>query len=251
MNDQPIEGFLALDKPLGMSSMKALARVRVLARDSAPNAKSGHAGTLDPLATGVLIIGIGRPATREVARIMGTAKRYRTDIDLSAFSPSDDLEHPPEPVPVDVPPSRSDVDAALEAFRGEIAQAPPTYSAIKVNGKRAYHLARKDRIESLEARPVMVHDLTVATYEWPIVTLDIHCGKGFYVRSLARDLGVRLGTGGYCRSIRRTAVGPFRLEHARTLSQLPPSLRQSDLIGLDEAMSMVSRDGAATDPRDP
>ena len=239
MSTDPIVGFLVLDKPLGLSSMKALARVRVLARDTAQGGKSGHAGTLDPLATGVLVIGFGRPATRQLSRIMGASKRYLTTIDLSAFSPSDDLEHEPVPVEVKTIPDSAAVEAAIKGFKGEIMQAPPTFSAIKVDGKRAYQLARDDKIKSLDARPIMVHDIQMVDYQWPIVTVDIHCGKGFYVRSLARDLGNALETGGFCRSIHRTAVGPFDLEHARAFKDLPDSIQQHDLVSIDDAMSML------------
>ena len=241
MNTEPLEGFLVLDKPLGLSSMKALARVRVLARDTAQGGKSGHAGTLDPLATGVLVIGFGRPATRQLARIMGASKRYLTTIDLSAFSPSDDLEHEPVPVDVKAIPDSAAVEAAIEGFKGEIMQAPPTFSAIKVDGKRAYQLARKDKIKSLDARPVMVHDIRVVEYEWPHVIVEIHCGKGFYVRSLARDLGNALETGGFCRSIHRTAVGPFAMEHARAFGELPDSIQQNDLVSIADALAMLEK----------
>ena len=222
--------------------MKALARIRVLARDTAGGAKSGHAGTLDPLATGVLVIGIGRPATRLLSRIVGASKRYRTGVDLSAFSPSDDLEREPEPVKIDSPPTRDDIMTALNGFKGCIQQSPPAFSAIKVGGKRAYHLARDQKLESLPPRPVLVHGIGLAEFEWPLATIDIHCGKGFYVRSLARDLGNALGTGGYCTSIRRTAVGPFTLKEARTLSEMPTELRQEHLIDIDHAMEMLEQE---------
>ena len=121
-------------------------------------------------------------------------------------------------------------------------QAPPAFSAIKVDGKRAYQLARENKLDSLPARPTRVHELSLVDYSWPKITVDIHCGKGFYVRSLARELGKALGTGGYCQSIRRTAVGPFELEQARTLSQLPDSIGERDLIGIEEALSVLERD---------
>ncbi len=242
MTAQSIAGFLVLDKSTGISSMKALARVRILARDTAKGAKSGHAGTLDPLASGVLVIGIGRPATKLLSRIVGASKRYRTEIDLSGFTASDDLESEVEPVSVEAPPTQDDIQSALGRFVGDIMQAPPAFSAIKVDGKRAYQLARENKLDSLPARPMKVHELTLVSYEWPSVTIDIHCGKGFYVRSLARELGEALGTGGYCESIRRTAVGPFDLEQARTLSDLPDSIREGDLICIEEAISMLQED---------
>jgi tRNA pseudouridine55 synthase len=242
MTAQFIAGFLILDKSTGISSMKALARVRILARDTAKGAKSGHAGTLDPLASGVLVIGIGRPATRLLSRIVGASKRYRTEIDFSGFTASDDLESEIEPVSIGTPPSEDMVQSALRQFEGDIMQAPPAFSAIKVNGKRAYQLARENKLDSLPARPIKVHALSLVKYSWPHATIDIHCGKGFYVRSLARELGTALGTGGHCQSIRRTAVGPFALEQARTLSELPDSITPGDLVGIDQAISMLEDD---------
>lgn len=242
MPPQSIAGFLVLDKSTGISSMKALARVRVLARDTAKGAKSGHAGTLDPLASGVLVIGIGRPATRLLSRIVGASKKYRTEIDLSGFTPSDDLESDVEPVSVETPPTRDELLSTLGRFEGDIMQAPPAFSAIKVDGKRAYQLARENKLDSLPARPTKVHHLSLVDYQWPSAIVDIHCGKGFYVRSLARELGKALGTGGYCQSIRRTAVGPFGLEHARTLSELPDSIAEADLIDIDDALSLLQKD---------
>ena len=246
--DDSITGFLVLDKSPGISSMKALARIRVLARDTAGGAKSGHAGTLDPLATGVLVIGIGRPATRLLSRIVGASKRYRTIVDLSAFSPSDDLEREPIPVEIDEVPTREVVEQALEDFKGFIQQAPPAFSAIKVGGKRAYHLARDDKLDSLPPRTVRVHDISLESFEWPLATINIHCGKGFYVRSLARDLGTAIGTGGYCTSIRRTAVGPFNLDHARTLTDMPVELGQQHLIDITMAIEMLEKEAAQFNP---
>ncbi|MCH2132250.1 MAG: tRNA pseudouridine(55) synthase TruB [Phycisphaerales bacterium] len=258
MKTPSIEGFLVLDKPYGLSSMKALSRVRVLARDTARGAKTGHAGTLDPLATGILVIGVGRPATRLLSRVMAASKRYRTEVDLSAFSPSDDLEREPEPVAVETPPDRADVERALLQFHGHIQQAPPAFSAIKVDGRRAYLLARDRKLDALPDRPVHVRDISLVDYEWPVATIDIHCGKGFYVRSLARDLGVALDTGGYCRAIRRTAVGPFTLDVAWSLADLPDKITQSDLVSIDDALDQlkametveISPDEDAADHRD-
>ena len=242
MTADTLEGFLVLDKPVGMSSMKALARIRVMARDTAPGAKSGHAGTLDPLATGILVIGIGRPATRLLEKIVGASKKYRTEIDLAAFSPSDDLEREPEPVDIERPPTPAEVESAMAGFQGRIMQAPPAFSAIKVDGKRAYQLARVDKLDTLPPRPVLVHDIALVNLQWPVATVDIHCGKGFYVRSLARDLGLSLGTGGYCRTIRRTAVGPFNLAEARTFADLPRELHQPDVVGIEDAMTRLQED---------
>ena len=223
-----------LDKEHGLTS----ARSCEIARRRAQFAKTGHAGTLDPLATGVLVVAFGR-ATKAVERLMATDKRYETEVDLSAFTAGDDREGERREVDVPVPPTRDAVAAALTRFVGEIDQRPPAFSAVMVDGRRAYRIARKDDTFELPARKVTVHALELLDYAWPIARIAIHCGKGFYVRSLARDLGLALGTGGHCASLRRTAVGPFTLEHARTLRELPETIDASCVIPLARALEML------------
>ena len=230
------EGFLILDKPVGPSSMQAVARVRWLAG----RVKTGHAGTLDPLASGVLVLGLGK-ATRLLHNAMATDKTYQTDIDLSGTTPTFDAEVPAEGVHIDEQPTRASIEAALEKFSGTIEQAPPAFSAMKVGGKRAYALARKGEPPDLPPRPVIVHAMECLSYEWPVVRLAVHCGKGFYVRSLARDLGKALGTGGWCRSIRRTAVGPFTIDNAVELHNVPEPLTQDGLLSIDEVHAMLDQ----------
>jgi len=239
MRAGPLSGFIILDKPEGFTSMQAVAAVR----RRAGRAKTGHAGTLDPLATGVLVIAIGRAATRHLSAIMGTDKRYSTVIDLSAFTATDDREGERREVCVAVPPPADDIRAAVRGFVGEISQRPPSFSAIKIAGRRAYKHARQGRDVQLAPRPVIVHGIDVVSYHWPRVELAIHCGKGSYVRSLARDLGLALGTGGHCLSIRRTAVGPFRIEDAVTLDDVPDPLGQESLIDIERALAMVRAHG--------
>lgn len=210
-------------------------------RRRAGGARTGHAGTLDPLATGVLVLALGR-ATKIIDRLMNTTKRYRTAIDFNAFSSTDDLEGEIEPVSIVAPPTRGAVEEALAGFRGRIMQRPPQFSAVKVGGRRAYKMARQGQSVAVEPRPVTVHALVLCEYAWPRAVIEIHCGKGFYVRSLARELGAALGTGGYCRSIRRMAVGPFDLNSARTLEQLPDQIDQGDLIEIEEALQLVADD---------
>jgi len=230
-----VAGILVIDKPAGRSSMAVVAEVR----RRAGGVRTGHAGTLDPLATGVLVLGLGA-ATKQIDVFMGTDKAYRTRIDLSAFTTTDDREGEREQVEVSEPPEQAAIEAALEPFRGTIQQAPPAYSAIKVGGKRAYRLARGGAPPEIPPRTVIVHSLRLMSYDWPIVELSLRCGKGFYVRSLARDLGRALGTGGHCVEIRRTAVGPFTLADAITLDALPAPLTQAALLPLGEALARVS-----------
>lgn len=222
-----LSGLLILDKPIGWSSMRAVAHVR----RRAGGVRTGHAGTLDPLATGVLVLALGA-ATKLIERLMATEKRYRTAIDLSAFTTTDDREGERTEVAVSDPPSRDRIDAALAAFTGTILQRPPAFSAMKVGGRRAYKLARRGDVVELAPRPVVVHSIAIAGYAFPLLELDIHCGKGTYIRSIARDLGGKLGTGGHCAAIRRTAVGPWDESMARTVESLPETIGQEHLSPL-------------------
>lgn len=229
---------MVIDKPRGPTSMDVVEMVR----RSAGGAKTGHAGTLDPLATGVLVVAVGS-ATKHINLFMATDKRYEAVIDLSAFTTTDDVQGERTEVTINVPPDEKRVRDAVGRFAGSIMQRPPAFSAVKVGGKRAYKLARKGSPVTIVARPVMVNSIEVTRYAWPEAALRIHCAKGFYVRSLARDLGEALGTGGHCASIRRTAVGPFTLALARRLDDLPKSLVESDLISVNAAIRMLSEPG--------
>jgi tRNA pseudouridine55 synthase len=229
-----LSGILVIDKPLGPTSMDVVE----LVRRKAGGAKTGHAGTLDPLASGVLVIAIG-PATKHIEQFMATEKRYETTIDLAAFTTTDDLQGDRTEVVTAEPPTEQTFREALHGFVGSIMQQPPSFSAKKVGGQRAYKMARKGQAVELQARPVHVHSIELMRYEWPIVELRIHCDKGFYVRSLARDLGRALNTGGHCVAIRRTAVGPFTADSARALQALPERISQSDLIALSQALALI------------
>lgn len=224
-----LHGILALDKPLGFSSMKAVAIVR----RRAGGTRTGHAGTLDPLATGVLVLALGK-CTKDIDRLMATEKRYVTTIDLTAFTTTDDTEGERTEVAIGAPgaradaPTRAEVEALLAArFTGTVMQRPPAFSAMKVGGRRAYALARKGEAPELAARPVQIHSIEVTGYEWPLLSLDIHCGKGTYVRSIARELGQALGTGGHCTMIRRTMVGAYGIDRAVAMDALPEAITQA------------------------
>ncbi|MAB83539.1 MAG: tRNA pseudouridine(55) synthase TruB [Phycisphaerae bacterium] len=219
-----ISGLLIVDKPILLSSMGAISRVRGRSR----GVRTGHAGTLDPLATGVLVIGLGR-ATKQLDQLMGLDKRYQTTIDLSRTTPSFDLEMEPESVEIESIPDRAMIERSLAGFVGECMQAPPAFSAIKVNGKRSYTQARKQQHDDLPPRPVQVHALEMTRFEWPEVDVEIHCGKGFYVRALARDLGRALGCGGVCTRIHRSAIGPYNDEMALHFDDIPDPIEQEHL----------------------
>jgi tRNA pseudouridine55 synthase len=171
---------------------------------------------------------------------MATAKRYRTVIDLSAFTSTDDCEGEREEVAVATPPAIGAIRDALVRFTGRQRQRPPAFSAVKVGGRRAYALARRGKTPEIAEREVVVHGIELVEYAWPLLAIDVHCTKGFYVRSLARDLGRALGTGGHCRSIRRTAVGPFTIAMAVAVDRVPDPLGAEDLISAERALEMVA-----------
>jgi len=242
-DSENLDGILLIDKPEGPTSMRAVERVR----RAAGGVRCGHAGTLDPLATGLLVIALGR-FTRLIDRLMGGDKRYETVIDLSAFTTTDDREGASTLVACHSPPTTARLDEALAQFRGAIMQAPPAFSAVKIGGRRSYDLARRATRESTAAesvpapapqpRPAFVHAIEVREYRFPLVALDIHCAKGFYVPSLARDLGRALGTGGHCRLIRRTFSAPFSVSDALALDALPTPLTRAHLTQLPDGLRL-------------
>ncbi|GAK34766.1 tRNA pseudouridine synthase B [Iodidimonas nitroreducens] len=212
---QDIHGWVILDKPLGLSSSQGVGKVRGLLDAR----KAGHAGTLDPLASGVLPIGLGE-ATKAMPFIVDSTKDYVFSIAFGEARSTDDCEG--EVVArSDVIPNEAAILAALPQFIGEIAQVPPAYSAIKLDGKRAYALARGGETPLLQARPVHVHDLRyLGPDEAGHGRFFMCCGKGTYVRSLARDLSQSLDTVGHVAALRRTRVGPFHERAAISLENL-------------------------------
>jgi tRNA pseudouridine55 synthase len=231
----PLEGIVVVDKPLGMTSFGVVARVR----RRAGGVRTGHAGTLDPLATGVLVLALGK-ATKSIDRLMATDKRYRTTVDLSAFTTTDDREGERTDVPVDAPPSIERVAEVVRRFVGVIAQRPPAFSAMKVGGRRSYDLARAGSLHEHPARPVRIDAIEIERYAYPELDIDIRCGKGTYIRSLARDIGLALGTGGHCATLRRTAVGPFTEAVAHAIESLGDPLRSDAVIPLATALGMLT-----------
>jgi len=210
-------GLLVVDKPGGITSHDVVARVRRLAGSR----KVGHAGTLDPMATGVLVLGLNR-ATRLLGQLTLTDKRYTATVRLGVTTTTDDAEgEVAETRPTDAL-SEADVRSALEAFVGDIDQKPSAVSAIKVAGKRAYARVRDGEEVDLPARRVTVHALDVTGLDLAAATvdLDVRCSSGTYIRAIARDLGAALGVGGHLTALRRTAVGPFEIDDALTLEAL-------------------------------
>lgn len=241
-------GLLVIDKEPGFTSMDVCAIVRrKLRRGGAPKrVKVGHGGTLDPLATGVLVVLIGK-ATPLCNAIMVGTKEYEARVDLSRTSTSDDLGGEVTDVVVAEPPSREVVARAVRAFEGKIQQRPPDFSAMHVGGVRAYELARRGERPTLSEREVHVHEVEVVSYEWPVATLRVLSGKGVYIRSIARDLGRALGVGGLLSSLRRTRVGEFSLDRAVKVKSLPEALRQADLMPVPGSLGAASRGLSAGD----
>jgi tRNA pseudouridine55 synthase len=179
----------------------------------------GHAGTLDPLATGVLIVCLG-PATRLVEYLHSLPKRYLATFLLGKSSDTEDIEGRVVDLPHPPCPTREQVEAVLTNFVGAVAQRPPAYSALKVAGARAYDLARQGQAVDLAARPVTIHEIGVRGYEYPELRLDVLCGSGTYIRSLGRDIAQLLGTAAVMSALQRTAIGSFRIEDACRLDDL-------------------------------
>lgn len=197
-------GLLNLYKPVGWTSRDAVNRVQRQVRP----VKVGHAGTLDPLACGVLLTCLG-PATRLVEHLHRLPKRYRATFLLGRHTPCDDLELPPVELPNAPVPDPQALRDALPGFLGEIDQVPPAYSAVKRGGEKSYDLARRGVAVELEPRRVRIDSVEVVEYAYPCLTLDIRCGAGVYIRSLGRDLAATLGTVAVMSALERTEVGPF------------------------------------------
>jgi tRNA pseudouridine55 synthase len=221
-------GLLVVDKGRGMTSHDVVARVRRLAGTR----KVGHAGTLDPMATGVLLLGLNR-ATRLLGHLMLTEKAYDATVRLGAASSTDDAEGELGESLSTEHLTEDDVRSAAGGFVGVLQQVPSAVSAIKVDGRRAYQRVRDGEDVRLAAREVTVHELLVTDVRrddaWLDVDLSVRCSSGTYVRAIARDLGEALGVGGHLTALRRTAVGPFTLSDAHTLDELAEELSVVDI----------------------
>jgi tRNA pseudouridine55 synthase len=230
----PIHGWLVLDKPINMTSTQAVGAVR-----RAFNAqKAGHSGTLDPLATGILPIALGE-ATKTVSFAVDGEKAYRFTVRWGVETETDDTEGAVAKTS-DLQPDRASIEALLPQFHGEIMQVPPAYSAIKVDGERAYDLARGGEIVVLEARPVFIDSLMLV--DMPNATTSVfeaRCGRGTYVRALARDMGRLLGCYGHVIALRRTRVGPFEEAAAVTMEELLAASNSDDPEQLSRLLQPV------------
>ncbi len=220
---KPVHGWLVLDKPIGLTSTQAVGIVKRLFEAQ----KAGHAGTLDPLATGILPIALGE-ATKTVPFTVDGEKAYRFTVRFGAETDTDDAEGAVVETS-EARPSRAAIEALLDNFTGEISQVPPRYSAIKVEGNRAYDLARSGEEVELEPRTVVIEDLRLV--EMPdaeTAVFEAECGKGTYVRALARDMGRALGCLGHVVALRRTRVGPFEEAEAVTVEALQAAAQEGE-----------------------
>ena len=210
-----IDGILNIDKPYGITSMDVVRRVK----RASGQRRVGHGGTLDPIATGVIPVCMGQ-ATRLMEDVVGGAKTYLAGIELGVCTDTYDALGEVVERRDAAGVTLTDIEGALPAFTGEILQVPPMYSALKREGKRLYDLARAGVEVEREARPVTVHSIALREWAPPVVTLEVECGKGFYVRSLAHDLGKALGCGGHMKTLARLRSGAFRVEDALTLEEV-------------------------------
>ena len=223
-----MHGWLILDKPVGLGSTQAVSAVkRALRTGGYGKAKVGHGGTLDPLASGVLPIALGE-ATKITGRMLDADKAY--DFTIRFGEQTDTLDAEGQVIATSaVRPTLAEVEAVLPRFTGPISQVPPAYSALKVDGQRAYDLARAGEQVELASRDVVVHELTIRHDGWHEITLSARVSKGTYIRSLARDIALALGTVGHVTMLRRTKAGPFTLESAISLDILDEAAKDARL----------------------
>ncbi len=208
--------FILIDKEVGPTSFDVVYAVRKKLQIK----KVGHAGTLDPLASGLLIIACGK-ATKSIDQFQGLPKGYSFTIKLGATTKTDDAQMPEENLKDIGFITEKDVSHITKDFIGCIAQTPPIYSAIKINGSRAYDLARQEQTVVLQSRPVMIYQLKITHIEVPFVSFELWCSKGTYVRSLARDIGEKLGCGAYVTTLRRIAIGLYEVDDAISVNDIP------------------------------
>lgn len=241
--------FLFIDKPKGLTSHDVVDKVRKMVSPRSPSSlrssrlrriKVGHAGTLDPNATGLLIVGVGRESTKKLSEIAKDKKTYRAEIYLGEERDTDDAKGETVEVPQQVRSShgaksvrddkvglnslptlsKSQVEEVLRSFVGEQEQIPPAYSAIKIKGKKAYEIARKGGIPELSPRKITIHSIKLLEYEFPILKIETEVSSGTYIRALARDIGRKLGAGAYLKNLRRTKIGGYSLKESVSLEYL-------------------------------
>lgn len=210
-----MDRIIAVWKPKGPTSHDVINQIRKITGEQ----KVGHAGTLDPLASGVLVVGIGRAATKELKKAVGSEKEYLATIRLGMTSTTDDEEGKKTIISDQLPVTGDRLKEKIQKFVGKIEQVPPAYSAVKVKGQEAYKRARKGERVELEPRRVEIKNIETLEYRWPLLKLRVITGPGVYIRSLARDIGNGLGVGGYLFDLERTRVGDYTKNRALTLKE--------------------------------
>lgn len=223
------EGYVAvIDKPYEWTSADVVRKIKYQLRKCGyPKIKIGHAGTLDPLATGILIVCIGR-ATKQVEQLQSERKEYVAELQLGATTPSGDMEHEVDRTYPTEHITREAVEEALRGLTGEREQLPPLYSAKKVSGVRAYEFARAGEEIELKRALINIYDMELLEYEMPRIKIRVECSKGTYIRSLAFEIGEALGSGAYLSSLRRTRSGSFVVSEAHTLDNFMEKLRECE-----------------------
>lgn len=229
-----LHGLFNIAKPSGVSSRGVVDQVVTALGQT----RVGHAGTLDPLASGVLVIAVGL-ATRAIDYVQRLPKRYRGTFLLGRTSPSEDLETEVTLLEHAAIPSRAELVAAAARFTGELMQRPSAFSAVKLNGKRAYKLARRGRTVEITERPVSIYRLDIVEYDYPSMTLDVACSGGTYIRALGRDLAESVGSGAVMSALERTAVGSFTLDSACPWEQVTPDLLPTWILPLARAVEAL------------
>lgn len=232
--EEAVGGVINLYKPVGRSSAHFVYRLRPILGIR----KIGHAGTLDPFAEGVLLACVGR-ATKLVERLMELPKQYCTVIRLGVSNETFDTERPMEPVPGAAEAPRAAIEELIGSWVGDVQQVPPVFSAMRIGGTLSYRLAKQGRPAVLAARTVRIDRIDLIAYEWPRLELRVCCGRGTYIRALARDIGTHLKCGAVCESLMREAVGPFRAEDALHLEGMSPARVAERLIPVEEVIRRI------------
>jgi len=217
-----MEGIYPIYKPAGITSHDVIHKLRQVTHIQ----RIGHAGTLDPRAEGVLVVAIGRQYTKQLTQLILKDKEYLADVIFGAFSSTDDSEGEKTIMKVEKIPSYSQVTKILQSFKGEVYLRPPAFSAIKIQGKRAYAIARKGKPVKLDKRKSQIFEIELIDYRWPHLHFRVVTGSGVYVRSIARALGEMLGCGGYIEKLERTRVGGFTKEQSIPLIDFIKTIRK-------------------------
>jgi len=235
-----MNGALLINKEAGITSFDVLRHLKIATSSSHACGKIGHSGTLDPFATGLLIILVGH-ATRLQEELHILPKTYRAEITLGANTDTDDVTgtiSPPRMRGSEIEPSQQQILAALDHIKAQKSQIPPDYAAIKIQGQKMYDLARAGKTIVKKARPITIHEIKLENYIYPQLEISVTCSTGTYIRSIARDLGEILGTGAYCSGLERTAIGPFTVQNSHLLKDLPKDLK-TVIIPLEQLVSHI------------